>query len=96
MNTMTSTHAPEFDILNSNESVELFIKSHDPLIVNYLALFDEDEKVEKALEALRVGIIAIHSASPTLDTKVVDDKFNQVQTTIDNYLNGFKGDLKVS
>ena len=94
MNTMTSTHAPEFDILNSNESVELFIKSHDPLIVNYLALFDEDEKVEKALEALRVGIIAIHSASPTLDTKVVDDKFNQVQTTIDNYLNGFKGDLK--
>ena len=94
MNTMTSHLGQEFDILSNNESVELFIKSHDPLIVNYLALFEEDEKVEKVLEALRVGIIAIHSASPSLDTKVVDEKFNQVQSTIDSYLNTFKGDLK--
>jgi hypothetical protein len=42
MNTMTSQLGQEFDILSNNESVELFIKSHDPLIVNYLALFEED------------------------------------------------------
>ena len=54
---MTSQLGQEFDILSNNESVELFIKSHDPLIVNYLALFEEDEKVEIALEALLVKLI---------------------------------------
>lgn len=67
----------------------------DDTIVRYLSQFDEEEREEKATEALRVGIIAIQSASPSLDSRVVEEKFRMVENTIDGFLDGFQGDLKV-
>lgn len=79
---------------NNDGFIEMPLFITDPLVIRYLSTFSEAERSERIIEALRVGVIAIQSASPTIDTNMVDDKFRQVQTTIDGYLNGFKGDLK--
>jgi len=81
-------------VANNEGFLESTLLITDPVIIKYLSVFFESERNEKILEALRVGVIAIQSASPTIDTNIVNDKFMQVQTTIDTYLNGFKGDLK--
>src|SRR5207253_8667964 len=36
-------------------------------------------RLAKALEALKVGVIAIQTASPTLDTQIVKDQFAEMQ-----------------
>jgi len=75
------------------ESIDLVLSISDQNVMKYLTAFDEDVRKEKALEALRVGVIAIQSASPSLDTKIVEEKFRQVEVAIDRYLNGFQTDL---
>ena len=80
-------------VANNEGFLESTLLITDPVIIKYLSVFFESERNDKILEALRVGVIAIQSASPTIDTNIVNDKFMQVQTTIDTYLNGFKGDL---
>lgn len=78
----------------NKDVMELLLRITEQTVLKYLNTFDEDIREEKALEALRVGVIAIQSASPSLDTKVVDEKFRQVELTIDGYLNGFQSDLR--
>lgn len=78
------------------EKLELRIKISEPTVLKYFYSFNESVRHEKALEAIRVGVIAIQSASPSLDTKIVEEKFMQVQQTINNYLTGFQTDLKVN
>jgi hypothetical protein len=43
----------------------------DHTVIDYLATFDEEDRPERALDALKVGAIALRSASPTLDADVV-------------------------
>ncbi len=40
---------------------------NDINVIKYLSNYEEPERSEKALEALRVGVIAIQSACPSLD-----------------------------
>ena len=61
-----STRSIDFD------RVQLDLVITDPTVVKYLSQFDEPDRTEHALEALKVGVIAIQSASPTLDARVVD------------------------
>jgi hypothetical protein len=72
----------------------LELEVRDPIVIKYLTPFDKFPRQDKALEALLIGVIAIQSASPTLDTKVVEDKFRQVEQSIDNCLADFKNDTK--
>jgi hypothetical protein len=68
-------------------SIHLSMDFEDPIVVDYLAEFDdEDERTSKALEAIKVGVIAIQSASPTLDTRVVQEKFAEVEREIEEKL----------
>lgn len=70
--------------------IELEIR--DPIVITYLCSFEgEEERKEKALEALKVGVIAIQSASPVLDTRVVHEKFQQLVSDINSYIDDFKG-----
>lgn len=62
--------------------IELCVQ--DPIIIEYLIGFNESLREEKALEALRIGVIAIQSASPTLDTNIVEQKFKEVENNINN------------
>lgn len=85
----------ETQFTETDNIMQLELKVFDSTIVRYLLQFEDEEREEKALEALRVGIIAIQSASPSLDARVVEEKFRMVEANIDGFLNGFQNDLKV-
>jgi hypothetical protein len=51
--------------------IPLNLEIEEPTIVRYLSQFDEQDWPEKATEAMKVGVIVIENASPTLDTRVV-------------------------
>jgi hypothetical protein len=72
-------------------SLDLTLVITDRNVVGYLAQFrDEEKQCEKALEALKVGVIAILSASPTLDTQVVQTKFSEVEGRMREQLGDFQ------
>lgn len=63
-------------------SVELHLTINDPNVIKYLSQFDEETGRSKAAEALKVGVIAIMSASPTLDMQVVGEKFTELESRL--------------
>jgi len=72
-------------------SLDLSLVIIDRNVLTYLAQFpDEEIQCEKALEALKVGVIAIQSASPTLDTQVVQSKFSEVESRLRGQLGEFQ------
>src|SRR6058998_1982748 len=85
---------PQGSTDKSLETLRLELEVQEPTVIKYLESFDKDLREAKALEALRVGVIAIQSASPTLDTKVVEEKFRQVERSINNCITAFQDDTK--
>jgi hypothetical protein len=72
-------------------SLDLNLVISDRNVLSYLAQFEEEEvQSEKALEALKVGVIAIQSASPTLDTQVVQAKFAEVESRMKDQMGEFQ------
>lgn len=73
------------------------------MVVACLRRFDRQERDEKALEALKLGVIVIQLASPTLDTQVVRgrrrsahrtaEKFQQIEQRLNEYATGFFNDV---
>lgn len=71
--------------------LDLHLIIDDRNVLNYLTQFgDEEAQCEKALEALKVGVIAIQSASPTLDTRVVQAKFAEVESRMKEQMGEFQ------
>jgi hypothetical protein len=86
--TKTALSQQKTEVLSS---LDLTILITDRNVLGYLAQFeDEDMQCEKALEALKVGVIAIQSASPTLDTQVVQAKFTEVEGRMRDQLAEFQ------
>ena len=82
--------------MNSHkDALILSLEISDPLIQEFLLQFPEDVREQKALEALKVGVIAIQSASPSLDTRIVEEKFREVEGDIRENVDAFKDELKV-
>lgn len=72
-------------------ALDLNLVISDRNVLAYLAQFDdEDVQSEKAVEALKVGVIAILSASPTLDTQIVQAKFSEVETRMKEQMSEFQ------
>jgi len=72
-------------------SLDLALVITEPNVLTYLAQFPSEElQCEKALEALKVVVIAILSASPTLDTQVVQLKFSEVEGRMREQLTEFQ------
>src|SRR5262249_49388705 len=59
--------------------ISLNLEVREPLLVGYFDVFEEPERTAKALEALKVGVIAMQTATPTLDSQVVRDQFMEMQ-----------------
>ncbi len=78
----------------ARDGLRLELKVQDPIVAQYLADFEEPERSEKALEALKVGVIAIRSASPALDTRIVEEKFAEVEKKIVECVGGFDRDVR--
>ena len=74
--------------------IRLDLEITDGNVIDFLCQFPENERPSKAIEALKVGVIAIRSASPTLDTKVVEEKFRDVQSRIAGDVEEFREELK--
>ena len=78
---------------NPINDLSLQLVIHDNDVIKYLAQYESPEREEKALDALKVGVVAILSASPFLDTKVVEEKFSEIEGTLKAYADAFKNDL---
>jgi hypothetical protein len=59
--------------------IALTLEVREPLLVAYFEPYEEPERSAKALEALKVGVIAVQTACPTLDTQIVKDQFAEMQ-----------------
>ncbi|GAB6281074.1 MAG: hypothetical protein STSR0007_12290 [Thermovirga sp.] len=66
----------------------------DNNVIDFLFQFPEETRSLKAMEAMKVGVIAIRSASPTLDTRVVEEKFREIQSRIAGDVSDFREELK--
>jgi len=67
----------------------------DANVLKYLSQFtDEMVQQEKLLEALRIGVTAIQSASPTLDTGFVENRFGDLELQLKEYLGEFQKDIQ--
>lgn len=76
-------------------SLDLNLIITDRNVLAYLVQFpDEDSQIEKAMEALKVGVVAIQSASPTLDTTVVQSQFTEMEANMREYIAEFQQDVK--
>lgn len=79
------------DLLNSHINLALTIS--DPNVIKYLAQFDEETRMAKAAEALKVGVIAIMSASPSLDMQIVEEKFTDIESRLAEKIHDFDEQL---
>lgn len=79
-------------------SLDLTLVINDFNVLEYLAQFDGETRIEKANEAIRVGVIAIQSASPSLDTSIVQSQFSDMESkmrkSIDEFKHQFKNELE--
>lgn len=76
-------------------SLELNLTITDHNVLGYLAQFsDEETQIEKLHEALRVGVIAIQSASPTLDTSVVQSHFSEMEMRMRDSISEFQRNVR--
>jgi len=75
-------------------SAKLVLNITDQNTIDYLGQFDDDTIESKALEALKIGVIAIQSATPTIDTNVVRERFGEFVTNMDDSFEGFNTDVK--
>lgn len=74
--------------------MQLQLVVRDRTVMNFLSRYEGEQRQEKALEALKVGVIAIQSASPFLDTRVVEEKFKDVHSAIEVCITDFTDNLK--
>ena len=89
---MENTKNLKTSIRCSDLSLNLIVREVD--VLKYLTQYESPQREEKALEALKVGVIAILSASPSLDTKVVEEKFSAIEMKLEGYTNEFKTSLE--
>jgi hypothetical protein len=76
-------------------SLDLTLVITERNVIGYLSRFeDEDTQSEKALEALKVGVTAIQSASPMLDTQVVHHKFTELEAKLREQMTSFQQEIK--
>ena len=78
---------------NDCSVIALALEVREPLLVAYFEPYEEPERSAKALEALRVGVIALQTACPTLDTQIVKDQFAEMQQEFGEALAGIKKTL---
>lgn len=78
----------------ASESLILHLEVSDPAVIDYLRGFRPEEVDARAAEALRVGVIALRSVTPTLDAGVVEQKFKDLERNLDAYAREFRAELQ--
>ena len=82
------------DAARAADSIYLNLEVSDPIVVGYLRNFRQHEIATKATEALKVGVIALRSASTALDANIVEQKFKELERSLDDYARDFASELQ--
>jgi len=82
------------DAVGTSESLHLNLEVSDLIVVQYLRASKPQDIEMKAAEALKVGVIALRSVSPTLDASIVEQKFKDLERSLDDHARDFKSDLQ--
>jgi hypothetical protein len=64
---------------SDSAAIQVTLELCEPLLVAYFLPFAEPERSAKALEAMKVGVIMLQTASTTLDTQIVRNQFAEMQ-----------------
>lgn len=88
-----SLRSPDFSRNGGHSLTVGPLEIHDPVIVEYLQRFQEGGHEEQLLHAAHLGVLAIRQASPTLDTKVVEAKFSEIEEKLNEHLGDFKEEI---
>jgi hypothetical protein len=90
----TQTEVEDIELTRSKATLCLELIIRDSVVTGYLEGFEDLQRQEKALEAPKVGVIAIQSASSTLDTRVVEERFSDIEKKITGYITNFRLELE--
>lgn len=82
------------DSVQAADSLCLNLEVSDPIVVQYLRGFRPYDMAVRAAEALKVGVIALRSASPALDANIVEQKFKELERNLDDYARDFTNELQ--
>src|SRR5579872_901412 len=82
------------DAARAADSIYLNLEVSDPIVVGYLRNFRQHEIATKATEALKVGVIALRSACTALDANIVEQKFKELERSLDDYARDFASELQ--
>lgn len=78
---------------NDGRLLHLEVQIRDPIVLTYLRAFDDPERPGKAVAAMKVGVIAIQSATPSLDTQVVREGFVEMEGRFKERVEEFQEDI---
>ena len=67
-----NAHSINGSTRKDSHKIILNLEVTDPGSIHYLGQFNDDEINNRALEAVKIGIIAIQSATPVIDTRIVE------------------------
>lgn len=79
---------------SSAESPALVVRLDDEVVLGYLSQFPPSEWERRILEAARIGVIAIRSAGPALDARVVEDAFHKTEEGLQRTVQDLERALK--
>jgi len=74
---------------NGASVVQLNLELHDPALIGYFEPFAEPERSARATDALKMGVIALQTVCPMLDTQIVKDQFGEMQQEFAEILDRF-------
>ena len=80
--------------INEISSFALNITIKTPRIAQYLASIPPEELNDKVEEILNVGILAIESASPSLNTEDLDQHFQEIDRSLEDFTKAFKNNIE--
>ncbi len=78
----------------TDPSICLQLNVSDPVVVQYLRRYEPLEQLQRAEEALKMGVVALLAVSPTLDASIVDQKFKELQKSLEEHARGFARELE--
>ncbi len=76
--------------------LELNLSITDPAIISYLFRVHAEDRESKALDALRIGVLAIQSAGTAIDSSIVEEKFRDLNGQFNGHLDELRKDLDLT
>jgi hypothetical protein len=77
---------------NGMTGMDLALRITNPLVLAYLGRFEGADRIEKAEEALLIGVLSKHQGTLSLDTQVVQEKFAAFKNELREQFSAFLGE----